>query len=346
MSIYFENLRVALEPDPKRKEEAQQAHNPVREHLESHESFANRHLATFLYGSYKRNTAINNIKDVDLVCVCNYTRNDAPITVLNELKASLGELYPNPTLADQRRSIRVDRPLPDVPNSELTLDVVPAILQDPDEPNGKLWLPDRDKETWVESHPQAHIDFATQLNADSYQGVTFVRFAKMVKWWWKYQFENKRFGVAGYKRKPKGFWLEVMAGQFTDLTLESYPELFVSLLSNARRSFKRTRSNGYLPALNDPGLDGARIKTSITEDEFDFFLDCLTESLAWAEEAVAAAEDNKEDRAVEYWQKIFGEKFARSAAANGLLAAPVAPAVGGLRFPETPIVPSKPKGFA
>lgn len=349
LSVYFDNLRSALEPEPERKKEAQEAHNPVRDHLATHESFVERHLKTRLYGSYKRDTAIGDIKDVDIVVVGDFKKSDHPIDVLNELKDSLAELYPEPTLADQRRSIRVDRPLPDNPDSELTLDVIPAIYQDAEDIEGALWVPDRDKEIWVASHPFGHLNFTRELNAESYQSVTFVRFAKMVKWWWKYQFEQKNLGVAGHKRKPKGFWLEVMAGQFTDLSLESYSELFVSLFENAHSSFKLTRNNGYLPTLNDPGLEGQRIKTSITEDEFDSFLDTLGESLEWAKEAVAAAEDGEEDKAVEYWQNIFGDKFTRSvanSAKSSLLGAPVTPIGGSLRFPDKPIVPNKPKGFA
>ena len=64
---YFDELRAAIEPEKKRKEQAQKADDPVREHLETHKSFAHRHVSTFLYGSYKRNTAEGNIKDVDIV---------------------------------------------------------------------------------------------------------------------------------------------------------------------------------------------------------------------------------------------------------------------------------------
>ncbi len=134
MQGYFEELRQALEPEPQRKREAQRADDPVREYLASHKSFASRHVTTFLYGSYKRNTAVGDIKDVDIVVVTNYRKGDDPLDVLDDLKASLEHLYEAPDLADQRRSIRIDRPLPDVPGSALTLDIVPAIYGgEPDE---------------------------------------------------------------------------------------------------------------------------------------------------------------------------------------------------------------------
>lgn len=342
LTNYFEELRKAVEPDKACKEEAQKADDPVRNHLQTHESFADRHVNTFLYGSYKRNTAEGDIKDVDIVVVTNYTTRDKPVDVLNYLKASLAELYYAPDLADQRRSIRVDRPLPDVPDCTLTLDVIPSIYQS--KPGGPLWVPDRDKQIWIPSHPQGHIDYTTALNKRSYQEITFVRLAKMMKWWWKYQFQLKHGTVEGHKRKPKGFWIEVMAGQYTDLSKKSYPELLESLFQNAFDSFKSFRTSGRIPELKDPGLPDQKIKTSITEDEFTWFVDTLEEGLAWSGAAVKAV---SEEIASECWREVFGDKFPSAETIKSmpnLLSSAVK--VGGLSFPNNPVVPRRPGGFA
>ncbi len=350
MADYFDKLRRAIEPDEKVKQHAQKADDPVREHLEDHESFADRHVTTFLYGSYKRYTAEGDIKDVDVVVVTNYTTEDDPLIVLEELKDSLTELYEEADLADQRRSIRVDRPLPDVPDTKLTLDIVPAIYQDADDPDGPLWVPDRDKECWIPTHPKGHIAYSNELSNGSKLENGFVRLTKMMKWWWKYQFEQRKPGVAGHERKPKGFWIEVMTGEYADLSKGSYPELIVALLENAFSRFKSFRLTGIVPTLPDPGLryyhdrTYRTIKTSMTKDEFGFFLDVLEESLGWAREARDAA---SERIASEYWQIFFGEKFPlapEDRTAGGLLSAAVAPS--GLSFPDRPVVPRKPGGFA
>src|SRR6266436_1763639 len=208
MTSSFDDFRKAIEPKDQIKKIARAADDPVREHLEAHESFAARHVSTFLYGSYKRNTAEGDIKDVDIVVVTNFTTHDDPVEVLEELKDSLAELYEEPDLADQRRSIRVDQPLPEIPGCKLTLDVIPAIYQGTsDEP---LWVPDREKEQWVLSHPRGHLQHTSNLNARSFQGRTFVPLVKMMKWWWQYQFEWRHTGTAAHKRKPKGFWIETM----------------------------------------------------------------------------------------------------------------------------------------
>ena len=342
LNSQFEELRSSIEPAKARKREALKADDPVRDHLETYESFSEHHVATFLYGSYKRRTAICDIKDVDLVVVTNYTTEDDPLEVLNALKDSLAELYDGADLADQRRSIRVDRPLLDDPESELTLDVIPAIYQD--EPGGPLWVPDREKKTWVESHPQGHIDNTSALNAGSHQGHSFVRLTKMMKWWWQYQWEKLNPSAEGHTRKPKGFWIEVMCGQFADRDKESYPEQILALLENAFAEFEGFRDTGIQPELADPGLPDKTIKTSMTDEEFSGFLDVLEQALL---DARAAVDAKTERRAAELWRRLFGDKFplpAEESKRSSLLKAAAVPS--GLSFPAKPLIPSKPAGFA
>lgn len=343
LNSYFDDLKSALEPDAKYKEHAQKADDPVRDHLRYHSSFAERHVNTFLYGSYARNTAIGNIKDVDLVVVCNCSIYSSPLALLNDLRESLAALYGNANLGDQRRSIRVDEPLPDIPDSKLTLDVIPAIYQNGDD--GPLWVPDREKREWTASHPRGHMAYTTGLNAASNQG-RFVPLAKMMKWWWTHQFELKQPWVESFKRKPKVFWVETMTGQFVDLSKDSYPELIVSVFENAFNNFKKFRADNRIPNLEDPGLTGKYIKTSITEDEFAFFLNTLEESLAVAQDAANATSEN---RAAELWNMIFGNtaEIPKSLRGTSSLLKPAAVATGGaLRFPDKPVEPKKPGGFA
>lgn len=349
MSVSFNEFRKAIEPEKKRKEHAQKADDPVRDHLANHKSFAKRHVTTFLYGSYRRHTAEGNIKDVDLVVVTNFTIKDDPISVLNELKDSLAELYEKPELADQRRSIRIDRPLPDVPGAKLTLDVIPAIYQDATNTDGPLWVPDREKKCWIPSHPKGHIAYSNNLSDQSTLENGFVRLSKMMKWWWRYQFETRKPTIATHERKPKGFWIEIMTGVFSDLSKESYPELIVTTMENAFNEFKSFRQKRVLPVLPDPGLkdylDPAYrvVKTSMTEAEFAFFLDVLEQSLYLAQQALYAPTERK---ASELWQLVFGPKFplVPESLSGGLLSTAVTPS--GLTFPNKPVAPRKPGGFA
>jgi hypothetical protein len=273
--------------------------------------------------------------------VTNYTTDDKPLDVLSALKDSLADLYDEPNLADQRRSIRINRPLSDDPDCELTLDVIPAVYVD--EEGGPLWVPDREKEKWVKSHPQGHIDNTSQLNADSHNGKTFVRLTKMIKWWWHHQWEELNPSRESHLRKPKGFWIEVMCGQYADLGKESYPGQIVALMQNAFDDFESYRSSGVIPELMDPGLAEEVIKTSMTSAEFATFLNVLEKSLS---DARAACDAKDERTAAQHWRKVFGDKFPvpPAEAKSGLLQKAAVPS--GLSFPSKPVVPTKPAGFA
>src|SRR3990172_422422 len=109
---------------------AQNAHKPVREFLENDEEFGDYVENTFLYGSYRRSTAVGDIKDVDIVVVTNFDRNEesTPRKALRKLKDALARYYKDPENPNyQRRSIRIDDPLPDKKDVEMTLDIIPAI---------------------------------------------------------------------------------------------------------------------------------------------------------------------------------------------------------------------------
>src|SRR6266568_6015271 len=62
-----------------------------------------------------------------------------------------------------------------------------------------------------------HYQYTSELNKRSFQGVAFVRLTKMMKWWWRYQFNLRQGGTTAHRRKPKGFWIEVMTGQYANL---------------------------------------------------------------------------------------------------------------------------------
>jgi hypothetical protein len=165
-----------------------------------------------------------------------------------------------------------------------------------------------------------------------------------MKHWWKYQFERGHAGAEAHKRKPKGFWIEVMTDQYTDLSKQSYPELVSSLLENAFSKLKKFRTDGKIPELDDPGLKHQTIKTSITGEEFRLFLRTMEESLDWAKKALHATDER---RASEYWRKVFGLDFPLvddTGKGMSLLSPAVKPS--GLRFPDRPVFPQKPQGFA
>lgn len=295
----FDEFLSAIEPNSKAVNYAIKAHEPLRENLSEDEKFSGRFVDSFLYGSYKRHTAIGDIKDVDIVILTNYSEDDKPNDVLKDLKGALARYYNDPENPEyQRRSIRINDPLPG-DDTEMTLDIIPAILvTDKDSP---LKVPDREVDAWVDTHPMGHIKHSSTLNKDSYSDGRFVPLVKIIKWWWKYQCSEKQPKVK--RPKPKGFWLECLVSENFDKLKDNYAEHFVALLQNVYDKYKDAKD---VPELNDPGLNGKKIVTSMDKSEFSKFMDILEESLELSKNAL-----NLDDEAEssEEWQKVFGKKF-------------------------------------
>lgn len=295
----FDQFLSAIEPSKKAVNYAVKAHEPLREKLSEDEKFSDRFVDSFLYGSYKRHTAVGDIKDVDIVIITNYNETDKPNDVLKDLKSALARCYEDPENQEyQRRSIRINDPLPD-DDTEMTLDVIPAILVT--DGDSSLKVPDREVGKWVDTHPKGHIKHSTTLNKDDYSNGRFVPLVKIVKWWWKYQCLEKQPKVK--RPKPKGFWLECLVSENFDKSRDNYAEHFVAFLQNVYDKFKDVED---VPELDDPGINGKKIITGMSKSEFSKFMDILKESLELSKKALSL-EDEADSS--EEWRKVFGQKF-------------------------------------
>jgi len=299
----FEDFLSAIDPDEDAVAYAQEAHKPVRKALGSDEQFGQYITNTFLYGSYKRHTAVGDIKDVDIVVLTNFDITDTentPQRVLRKLKAALARHYKDPDNPEyQRRSIRINDPLPHRPDVTMTLDIIPAVaVNGEDQP---LRVPDRELKEWIESHPKGHIVAISALNADGVSNGKFVPLVKMMKWWWKYQCELRQPDVE--RPKPKGFWVECLTRQCFDLSQSDWADHFIAVLANIKVRYEHVTEP---PQLADPGLPGQTIKTNMTLDEFRVFIRAVSESL---ETAIAAREHDDKLESSLLWREVFGEIF-------------------------------------
>ena len=297
----FESFLSNIEPDGKAQSFAIEAHSPLRQHLEKDDEFKEYVTGTFLYGSYRRKTAVGTIKDVDIVVLTNFdTTKEEPIYVLKKLKSALARYYGNADMLEyQRRSIRVDNPLPDDDDITMTLDVIPAVPID--SKDGLLLVPDREAKEWVRTHPKGHIEYTSTLNSEQYSDGTFVPVVKMMKWWWSYQCDLLQPSVE--RPKPKGFWIECLTGENFDPNAASWSEHFISVLKNVTERYSHSSE---APMLQDPGVEGEHIKHNIDQAEFGIFMTAVNASLEKAREAF---DEEDEDIASSIWGEIFGPEF-------------------------------------
>lgn len=322
LSEYFRRFRSNIEPPEHRAAKAREIPGDVRRHLENHDDFATRYPHSRLTGSYKRHTAVSNIKDVDFLAFVDeeYGRPE-PADVLKELRAALDHLPESlgygggAQLRGQRRSVNVE-----FDDEDFHLDVVPALI--PDGLDGVLLVPDREWGKWVKSHPLGYGKALSALNAAN--GEKVVPLVKMFKHWRTHQMQRNR---------PKSYWLECLVYRHVDkgwVTIEdkSYAELFTDLLRSVRGRFRKRLDEGGVPSIPDPML-GNDVAFNWERPALESFMRRLDESIGWAERALDKDRDQL-DEAIELWQKVFGEEhFTDSPDLRKLQKAAWAGAAGG-----------------
>lgn len=303
LNSLFDRFLSNIEPDKDAVDYAQEAHKPVRDFLENDEKFGEYVENTFLYGSYRRHTAVGDIKDVDIVVLTNFdpeSDEHTPQKVLRKLKAALARHYEDPENPEyQRRSIRINDPLPERPDVSMTLDIIPAVAPNGDD--SPLLVPDREVKAWVQSHPKGHIKATSDLNRQEYSGGKFVPLVKMMKWWWKYQCQVRQPDVE--RPKPKGFWIECLTAEMFDHTQSAWADHFVAVLANIVEAYGDASEP---PELNDPGMSGQTIKTNMTAKEFGVFMSAAKECL---DRAVVACDQKDDTESSAIWREIFGDEF-------------------------------------
>ncbi len=298
----FKKFLTNIEPSVDAKALAQDAHNPLRKYLETESDLKDIVRETFLYGSYKRQTAIGTIKDVDIVIIFDLDIDDtykSPTKIIKELKKALKGFYGTAEYLEyQRRSIRVDRPLPNS-NSKLTLDVIPAVRVPRN--TTQLYVPDREQNTWILSNPEAHIKFTSELNSEGSSGGQFVPLVKIIKHWWEYQYGLQN--TVDHKKQPKGFFLEMITGYNFNNSLQTYATHFVATLEKFLFEYEDLEG---VPEIPDVGIPNKNISTSMTESEFKYFIDRTKDSLDTAKEALRT---NSDLESSVLWKKVFGQEF-------------------------------------
>lgn len=330
---YFDKLLAELEPSPSYKEDQRSGHQTLRRRLAGDDAFGPIHVNTFLQGSYKRCTAVHPGKDVDVVVVTSIDPRETTPAEANDLLGACLERYYKGKYKPQSRSYGITL-------SYVLLDVVLATstelrtkialdeartrseLEDPgawlDSP---LWIPDRDLGRWIQTDPKRQLEWTTALNAET--GGYFVPLVKMFKAWRKLAYDTPKY--------PKGYLLERIAGECCDVSKREHAEGFVALLENIVKKYGHYPAAKLVPSLPDAGVPSHNVLARLTAQDFATFIDKVRGALETAR--AAFAEEDKE-KSVELWRQLFGSAFPR---AQGMSKA---------AFPDAPVRPNKPAGFA
>ncbi len=141
----FSSFLSSLQPGEDDVAAAKTAHERVREQLRTDEDSKEAHTDTFLSGSYARRTAINDINDVDVICILDLDHTiTGPEVCLAWIEGILGRYY--------KQTKRQGRSVGASAANNVWLDIVPATLVSTDD--GPLWIPDREARQWVQTNPK------------------------------------------------------------------------------------------------------------------------------------------------------------------------------------------------
>ena len=330
-----------IEPSPTTKSNASCRHTELRDFLVKDSEFKECHVQTFLSGSYKRDTAVRPMTvngtvarpDVDIIVVTNHTSADDPKDVIDTLFAAVRRLKSQKStytsIRRQARSVGIETTTAD-------MDAVPIIA--PYGIEGPLYIANRKYETetekWLPTNPPGHTAWTGQMNKIS--GGRFKPLVKLMKWWRR---QNPTISKC-----PKGFVIECIVAECFDPSESDYGKLFLGTLKAIVSKYKPYIDMKWVPPIADPSVPGNYVTSGLTYDAFEGFYGKIQAHAEIGERILAKTDSDEE---LELWRDIFGDRFPASrgrAESAGLLHE--AACVSAFTFPDRPVAPKRPGGFA
>lgn len=282
----FSAFLSSIQPGEDDVTAAKSAHEKVREELRTDEDSKEAHKDTFLSGSYARRTAINEINDVDVICVLDLDyRITEPEVCLAWIQGILSRYYKE--TKRQGRSVGANAA------KGVWLDIVPATLVSTDD--GPLWIPDREAREWVQTHPKGQI--AASLNKNKSTNGYYVQVAKLLKFW------RDRLGTDPCN--PKSYILEALI-HGTIGSPSSHAQSIVNVLEGINQNYGAYRNLDTVPTISDPGYTSVNVAKRWPSSEFKAFLTNVKSAAAVAR---SAYDSKDEATSRKLWRQIFGSTF-------------------------------------
>jgi hypothetical protein len=282
----FKAFLSSIQPGDDEVGAAKAAHEKVRDELKTDAESQEAHEDTFLSGSYARRTAINDINDVDVICILDIDhRITPPEVLLSWVQGILSKYYK--TVRPQGRSLGADG------KDGVWLDIVPATPVSA--ADGPLWIPDRDAKEWVQTHPKGQIAACNDRNkvTDGY----FVQVVKLLKAW--------RDRLPTKSCQLKSYILESLIHK-TIGTPSSHAGAIVTVLEAIEANYGVYRGSGVVPTISDPGYATVNVMKRLPTKEFDDF---MVQVKAAAKTARSAFDSGTDAESRKLWRQLFGSQF-------------------------------------
>lgn len=159
-----------------------------------------------------------------------------------------------------------------------------------------LWIPDRDAEEWVETHPLEQIRWTRDKNKNTNRH--YVNVVKALKWWLTLKLTTLKY--------PKGYPIEHMIGDCCPDNIASVAEGVCKTLEAIVSRYQTDHLLNRTPSLPDRGVPSHNVWKRVSAVDFASFYDSVKTYSKIAREAFDAA---KLKTQVDKWRELFGDKF-------------------------------------
>ncbi|MBZ5538106.1 MAG: hypothetical protein LAO31_19310 [Acidobacteriia bacterium] len=282
----FSTFLTSLQPGDEDVAAAKAAHEKVRDQLRTDSESKDAHKDTFLSGSYARHTAINDINDVDVICILDIDQMiTIPEVVLAWIQSVLARYYKEPR--PQGRSVGANAA------KDVWLDIVPATPVSAED--GPLWIPDRDAHQWVQTHPKGQI--AAGLNKNKTTNGYFVQTVKLLKSW--------RDRLPTESCQLKSYILETLIHQ-TIGSPSSHANAIVNVFEGIEHSYGNYRNTNSVPSISDPGYSSVNVAKRWPAKEFNDFMVQVKSAATTSRNAFSSSDETASRR---LWRQLFGSQF-------------------------------------
>ncbi|MBD2212924.1 nucleotidyltransferase [Nostoc linckia FACHB-104] len=167
-----------------------------------------------------------------------------------------------------------------------------------------LRIPDRDTEQWQDTHPLEQIRWTWDKNRRCNKH--YINVVKALKWWRRINHPTPKY--------PKGYPVEHLIGQCCPDGITSVAEGITKTLEAIAEQYQIHASLKIAPALPDHGVPSHNVFKRVSGEDFAEFYRQVCEAAKIARLAYNATDVAT---SVEYWQKLFGNKFPDAPPNNG-----------------------------
>lgn len=332
LSNDFVTFLQEIRPTSNQRSQLKDGHKTLRKRLEGDPGLSQYIVSTFLQGSYRRHTAIrpkgDKRSDVDIIVVTNLSERDhTPRQAMAKFEAFLDKHYAGKWTRQGRSfgiemsHVDLDVVITSAPSEAVAEDLRgQTLIDDADIVDDEHWLLDasahlsqassdkaawkteplrisnREANEWEDTHPLAQLAWTWDKNKQTNRH--YVNVVKALKWW--------RLETDGEARRPKGFLLERIIGEYCPDDITSVAEGIVYTLENITVACAKHRREGTTPYLADYGLGHMNVLARLEQADFDAFYDSVAKTAPLARAALDS-QDADDSRA--RWRALLGAKF-------------------------------------